>query len=475
MLKLHNSLTRRKEEFEPLNESFAGVYVCGPTVYGHSHLGHGKSYVSFDVLIRYLRYSGFRVRYVQNLTDVGHHVDDLDYGEDKVQKQARIEKLEPMEVAEKYIRSFFEDMDAMGLLRPDISPRASGHIPEQIALVESLLEKGHGYEVNGNVYFSVESFPGYGSLSGRKIDDLVSGARVEVETDKRDPRDFALWKDAGQSHILRWKSPWGWGYPGWHLECSAMAMRYLGETIDIHCGGLENIFPHHDSEIAQSEAATGKRFARFWLHNNMVTVDGQKMGKSLGNYTLLKDLFEKYDPMVVKLYILRSHYRSPLDFCDEGLSSARSGFERLVSFRSRLGSPSVSDSPSDAASELASGTESSFLTAMDDDLNTPTALASLFDMVRAGNSLLDERDEPADRALLARVLDGLAEEILGLELLSGSGKVQQAGVCEVMTHVRGVLRRNRLFSDADLMRSELEELGYVVKDLPDGESEVHPR
>ncbi len=475
MLKLHNSLTRRKEEFEPLNESFAGVYVCGPTVYGHSHLGHGKSYVSFDVLIRYLRYSGFRVRYVQNLTDVGHHVDDLDYGEDKVQKQARIEKLEPMEVAEKYIRSFFEDMDAMGLLRPDISPRASGHIPEQIALVETLLEKGHGYEVNGNVYFSVESFPGYGSLSGRKIDDLVSGARVEVETDKRDPRDFALWKDAGQSHILRWKSPWGWGYPGWHLECSAMAMRYLGETIDIHCGGLENIFPHHDSEIAQSEAATGKRFARFWLHNNMVTVDGKKMGKSLGNYTLLKDLFEKYDPMVVKLYILRSHYRSPLDFCDEGLSSARSGFERLVSFRSRLGSPSVSDSPSDAAKELASKAESSFLAAMDDDLNTPTALASLFDMVRAGNSLLDERDEPADRALLASVLDGLAEEILGLEFLSGSGKVQQAGLCEVMAHVRGVLRRNRLFSDADLMRSELEELGYIVKDLPDGESEVHPR
>jgi len=475
MLKLHNSLTRRKEEFEPLNSSFAGVYVCGPTVYGHSHLGHGKSYVSFDVLVRYLRYSGFKVRYVQNLTDVGHHVDDLDYGEDKVQKQARIEKLEPMEVAEKYIRSYFEDMDAMGLLRPDISPRASGHILEQIALVETLLEKGHAYEVNGNVYFSVESFPGYGSLSGRKIDDLVAGARVEVETDKRDPRDFALWKDAGQSHILRWKSPWGWGYPGWHLECSAMAMRYLGETIDVHCGGLENIFPHHDSEIAQSEGATGKQFARFWLHNNMVTVDGQKMGKSLGNFTLLKDLFEKYDPMVVKLYILRSHYRSPLDFCDEGLSSARSGFERLVSFRSRLGSSSVSDSPSDTASELASRTESSFLAAMDDDLNTPTALASLFDMVRAGNSILDDRDEPADRVLLAAVLDELAGEILGLELSSGSGKVQQAGLCEVMAHVRGILRRNHLFSDADLMRSELEELGYVVKDLPDGESEVQPR
>jgi cysteinyl-tRNA synthetase len=475
MLKLHNSLTRRKEKFEPLNASFAGVYVCGPTVYGHSHLGHGKSYVSFDVLVRYLRYSGFRVRYVQNLTDVGHHVGDLDYGEDKVQKQARIEKLEPMEVAEKYIRSYFEDMDAMGLLRPDISPRASGHIPEQIALVETLIEKGHAYEVNGNVYFSVESFPGYGSLSGRKIDDLVSGARVEIETDKRDPRDFALWKDAGQSHILRWKSPWGWGYPGWHLECSVMAMRYLGETIDVHCGGLENIFPHHDSEIAQSEAATGKQFARFWLHNNMVTVDGQKMGKSLGNYTLLKDLFEKYDPMVVKLYILRSHYRSPLDFSDEGLSSARSGFERLVSFRSRLGSSSVSDSPSDTAIELASSTESSFLAAMDDDINTPVALASLFDMVRAGNALLDEHDEPADRVLLASVLDRLAGEILGLELSSGSGKVQQAGLCEVMAHVRGILRRNRLFSDADLMRDELEELGYVVKDLPGGESEVQPR
>jgi len=324
----------------------------------------------------------------------------------------------------------------------------------------------------------VDSFPGYGNLSGRRIDELVAGARVEVEEDKRDPRDFALWKDAGDDHILRWRSPWGWGYPGWHLECSVMAMRYLGETIDIHGGGLENIFPHHESEIAQSEAATGKRFARFWLHNNMVTVDGQKMGKSLGNFTYLKDIFRDFDPMIVRLYILRSHYRSPLDFSGEGLSSARSGLERLVSFRGRLGdvAQETPDEASGEAAALCAKTGGSFLEAMDDDLNTPGALAALFDMVRGGNSLLDDGDTPADRRLMAELVDSLAGDVLGLDL-SGSGSSGDSveGLCRVLGEVRGVLRENRLFEAADRMRERLDELGYVVKDLPRGESEVRPR
>ncbi|MCK5841135.1 MAG: cysteine--tRNA ligase, partial [Candidatus Sabulitectum sp.] len=271
MLSLYNTMIRHKQEFTPLDPPFVGVYVCGPTVYGHSHLGHGKSYVSFDVLLRYLRYLDYKVRYVQNITDVGHLTDNADSGEDKLQKQARLEKLEPMEIAEKYTASYFHDMDLLGNLRPDISPRASGHVPEQIELVKTLMEKGHAYEVSGNVYFDVSSFPDYGKLSGRTGDDQKSGIRVCIADDKRNPRDFALWKNAGESHLLKWNSPWGWGYPGWHLECSAMAMRYLGETLDIHGGGLENVFPHHECEIAQSTGATGKEFVRYWMHNNMVT------------------------------------------------------------------------------------------------------------------------------------------------------------------------------------------------------------
>ena len=470
-MKLHNSLTGMKEEFQPLNPPYAGVYVCGPTVYGHSHLGHGKSYVSFDVLVRYMRYLGYKVRYVQNITDVGHLTDDADAGEDKIEKQARLEKLEPMQIAEKYTRSYFRDMDALNVLRPDISPRASGHIPEQIELIKTLLEKGHAYESGGSVYYSIASFPEYGKLSGRKVDDLVAGARVEIDGGKRDPRDFALWKKAGEDHILKWNSPWGWGYPGWHLECSSMSMRYIGETLDIHAGGLENIFPHHESEIAQSEGATGEQFARFWLHNNMVTVDGRKMGKSLGNFTLLRDIFEKYHPMVVRLYILRSHYRSPLDFSDEGLDSAESGFQRLVSFRDRLksGGEKAGGEPSKSSAELIDATAEEFRRAMDDDLNTPEALAALFELVRKGNALLDTDGTPADRRALAAVTDELAGEVLGLDLLeysSSGGDTEE--LCRVLAEARAVLRENGLYEAADRMRDQLEKLGYSVKDAANG-------
>lgn len=474
MLKLYNSLYRKKEEFKPLNPPFVGVYVCGPTVYGDSHLGHAKSYISFDVLIRYLRFLNFRVRYVQNITDVGHLTDNADQGEDKIQKQARLEKIEPMEMVENYIRSYFEDMDALDVLRPDISPRASGHITEQIELVKKLLEKGYAYGTDrGNVYFSVLSFPDYGKLSGRKIDELFSGVRVDAKSDKRDIRDFALWKNAEEEHLMKWNSPWGWGYPGWHLECSAMSNRYLGETIDIHGGGLENIFPHHESEIAQSESVNKKQFARFWMHNNMVTVDGRKMGKSLGNFITLKEIFQKYDPLVVRLYVLRSHYRSPLDFSDDGLFSARSGLERLQSFRSRSGETETDFeiSPSTEMSACIEEMRNIFFTAMDDDLNTPGALAAIFDFVRKCNTILDKIDLKDDKAAASRVLDELAGEILGLNLSgAGSEKHDILDIFRILSSVREVLRKNRLFEEADAMRRQLEESGCLVKDQPDGKS-----
>ncbi|PIE53162.1 cysteine--tRNA ligase [Candidatus Fermentibacteria bacterium] len=473
MLTLYNTLTRSKEQFEPLNPPFAGMYVCGPTVYGHSHLGHGKSYVSLDVLVRYLRYLGYKVRYVQNITDVGHLTDDADAGEDKLQKQARLEKLEPMEIAEKYTASYFRDMDALNVLRPDISPRASGHIPEQIEMVRKLIEKGHAYEVNGDVYFDVSSFSDYGKLSGRKGNEALSGSRVDTARGKRDPRDFALWKSAGDDHILRWNSPWGWGYPGWHLECSAMAMRYLGETVDIHCGGIENSFPHHECEIAQSEAVTGKPFVRYWVHNNMVTVEGQKMGKSLGNFTLLRDLFANWHPMVVRLYILRSHYRSPLDFSKEGLAGARSGLERLVSFRNRLGTPEAGE-PSEKVLELVKGTREAFENQLDDDLNTPGALAAVFDFVRSGNTILEGNPSDGDRRAMADLMDVLVTDVLGIVLESGGADNSAEALCAILGELRGYLRKNKLFAQADKMRDDLKKAGYSVQDLPGGVSRVVP-
>ena len=281
-LHVYNTLSRKKELFESLNPGFVGMYVCGPTVYGDAHLGHAKSYVSFDIIFRYLKYAGYQVRYIQNITDVGHLTDDGDAGEDKLLKQSLLERKDPMEIAEHYTYTYFRDMDALGVQRPDISPRATGHIPEQIQMIEILIQKGHAYESNGNVYFDVTSDKDYGKLSGRNIEEAESGTRVEAASDKKNPADFALWKKADDTHIMKWSSPWGIGYPGWHIECSAMSNKYLGESFDIHGGGLENQFPHHECEIAQSECAHDKPFVKYWLHNNMVTLNGQKMGKSLG-------------------------------------------------------------------------------------------------------------------------------------------------------------------------------------------------
>jgi cysteinyl-tRNA synthetase len=473
---IYNSLGRKKQQFEPLLPGIVSIYVCGPTVYGHAHIGHAKSYVSFDVVVRWLRHSGFRVKYVQNITDVGHLTDDADEGEDKIMKQARLEKTDPMEIAQFYTRSFYEDMDRLGVLRPNIAPLATGHIPEQIELVKSLLATGHAYEVNGNVYFSVASFPGYGKLSGRTDQDaLQSGMRVEVRSEKRSPSDFALWKKADESHMMKWQSPWSTGYPGWHLECSAMSMKYLGDTIDIHGGGMENRFPHHDCEIAQSEASTGKPYVRFWMHNNMVTVDGVKMGKSLKNSVNLKELFTEHDPLAIRFFILQSHYRSPLDFSLAAIRASTTGLDKLRQSLKR-----VKDSAPGTGSFDSEPFVQRFREAMDDDFNTPVAIASLFDFSKAINTALDRNEGISQTDLKAALLfmESAGTEVLGIlgpgEALHAieethSGK-SFSKVMEILIGLRTDARRNKDFALSDTIRDRLLEAGVEIKDTKEGTS-----
>ena len=478
-LHVYNTLTRRKEEFKPLHEGFVGMYVCGPTVYGDSNLGHAKSYVSFDVMVRYLRYLGYKVVYVQNVTDVGHLTDDADEGEDKIEKQSRIDRVHPMQIAETYTRSYFEDMDAMGVLRPDISPRASGHILEQIEIVEQLIRKGFAYETNGSVYFSVPAFAEYGKLSGRSFEDMEAGARVEVNPEKRHPADFALWKKAEPSHIMQWPSPWGKGYPGWHVECSAMSMKYLGESFDIHGGGLENQFPHHECEVAQSECATGKPFVKYWLHNNMVTTHGQKMGKSLGNSVSLKDAFKKYDPLVIRFFVLQSHYRSTLDFSDEAVKGAKTGYEKLINTVRNLSEEQAKGAVTgqgvaDAAIDLESY-KHRFVAAMDDDFNSSQAIAVLFDLARETNALLNlETKESASS--LGEILD-LFRELGGgvLGILPGGAVVRTASdeslepqLLQLLVDLRGEVRAQKLWALSDTIRDRLKQLHVTIEDRKDG-------
>jgi len=476
-LHVYNTLTRRKEEFVSLHPGFVGIYVCGPTVYDHAHIGHAKGYVSFDVIVRYLRYLGYKVRYVQNITDVGHLTDNADEGEDKILRRAAQERVQPMELVETYIRSYFEDMDALSVVRPDISPRASGHITEQIELVKTLLEKGFAYEVKGSVYFSVERFPEYGKLSGRRIEELEEGARVAVNPDKHNPADFALWKRAEPGHLLRWPSPWGWGYPGWHLECSTMAMKYLGETVDIRGGGLENIFPHNECEIAQSEAATGKRFARYWLHWNMVTVDGVKMGKSLDNFVTIKQALQDYPPAAIRFFILTSHYRSPVDFSEAALTGAAKGLERLHGtvrvIRAQL-QTAPSGEPDPLVEESLSRHRAQFLEAMDDDFNTAAAIGTLFDLNREVNAMLNAGSPLTQGTLTA--IDALYRELGGdilgiipkeMEHLAGGLDVP---LVELLIEVRHKLREAQNWELSDAIRSRLRELGIALEDQQEGTS-----
>ncbi|UCE99719.1 MAG: cysteine--tRNA ligase [Planctomycetota bacterium] len=483
-LKLHNSLTRTKEDFKPLKKGRVGIYVCGPTVYGHAHLGHAKSYVSFDVLVRYLRYLGYEVTYVQNITDVGHLTDDADEGEDKVVEAAKREKKHPMALAEYYTRSYFEDMDRLNCVRPDISPRASGHIIEQIELVKTLLEKGCAYEVNGSVYFDVSKFEEYGKLSGRKVDDMLAGARVEVSPDKKSAVDFALWKKAEPRHIMQWPSPWGTGYPGWHLECSVMAMKYLGNTIDIHGGGLENQFPHHECEIAQSEAANGVQFVRYWIHHNMVTVDGQKMGKSLDNFITLKQAFSgaherltrSYDPIAVRQLILNSHYRSPLDFSDAALFAAQSGYEKIsetVKAVRKVMGQAVEGKADEGITKQLKEVKDKFEAAMNDDLNTSIALSVLFDLVRLTNKVLEEETAKETLNAIDDLFSRLGGDVLGLVKeeypeVSGADAEMLERLVNVFVEQRSNAREREDFVAADALRDKLEEIGIILEDKPGG-------
>jgi cysteinyl-tRNA synthetase len=475
-LTVYNTLSRSVQPFTPLHGKHVTMYVCGPTVYGHSHLGHAKSYVSFDVIVRYLRFLGYTVLYVQNITDVGHLSDDADEGEDKILKQAAQDRVHPMQVAELYTRSYFEDMDALNVLRADICPRATGHITEQIAMVEDLLAKGFAYEANGSVYYDVAKFSGYGKLSGRTVEDLVAGHRIDVNPEKRHPADFALWKRAESGHILRWPSPWGEGFPGWHIECSAMSTKYLGESIDIHGGGLENQFPHHECEIAQTEGVTGKPFVKYWLHNNMVTVDGRKMGKSLGNFIALKDAFMRWRPQVVRFFILQSHYRSTLDFSDDALEGAARGFEKLANTLRNLREAlrNATDRGEPFGIELNSY-KTSFLTAMDDDFNTPQALAVLFDLAREVNQIHATGKNLAAQELRQAVafFEECGGTVLGLSFddhsrTSESDDNAVAKLMELLIAVRTDVRAQKLWVVSDKIRDGLTKIGFALEDKREG-------
>lgn len=475
-LVVYNYMTRREEEFKPIHDGFVSIYVCGPTIYDHAHIGHAKVYISFDTIVRYLRYLGYRVRYVQNITDVGHLTDDADQGEDKILKRAARDRVEPMELVENYMRSYFEDMDALNVGRPNISPRPSCHITEQIELARLLLEQGHAYEVNGSVYFDVASWPEYGKLSGRRVEDQEEGARLAINPEKRSPADFAVWKKAEPGHILRWPSPWSWGYPGWHLECSVMATKYLGQPFDIHGGGLENIFPHNECEIAQIEAATGERFCNYWLLNNMVTVDGVKMGKSLGNAIPIKEMLTRHDAMTIRFFVLGSHYRSQTDFSEAALEAAHRGLERLRSTVDLVGERlrrAAGEEPDPEWMAKLKQYEGRFREAMDADFNTPQAIATLFDLSREVNTLLNS-SQPLSRATLEAMGDlyrRLAGDVLGILAVD---RVQEADgnltdpLVRLLIEMRQEARQVREWARADAIRDRLAGMGILLEDGPDG-------
>lgn len=478
---LHNTLSRKRELFEPINPPFVGMYVCGPTVYGDPHLGHARPAITFDLLFRLLRYVGYRVRYVRNITDVGHLENDADSGEDKIAKKARLEQLEPMEVAGYYTRRYHTFMDQLGVERPSIEPLASGHIIEQIGMTRAILDAGYGYESNGSVYFDVEKYAQkhhYGALSGRNLDDMQSGGRSDdFQDEKRSSADFALWKKASPEHIMRWPSPWGEGFPGWHIECSAMSAKYLGEQFDIHGGGMDLVFPHHECEIAQSTAASGHGSARYWVHNNMMTIGGQKMGKSLGNFITLEELFtgshkllvQAYSPMTIRFFVLQAHYRSTLDFSNEALQAAEKGLDRLMKGAESLAKIKPAATSTVNPAEL----EARCRAAMDDDLNSPMVISALFDWVRLINQLVDGQQTitAADLETLAATVRRYAFDILGLrdEKAAGAcGKDYVTPLVEMLLEERLKARAAKDWAASDRIRDGLAAAGVRVKDGKEG-------
>jgi cysteinyl-tRNA synthetase len=469
-LQLYNTLTRTKEEFVPVTPGHAGIYYCGPTVYSDPHLGHARGPVIFDVLKRWLQHRSYQVRLVSNITDVGHLTDDADEGEDKLLQRAVLERVEPMELADRYFWAYEDAMARLNVLRPDITPRASGHITEQISLIQELMARGLAYESGGSVYFEVSKWDGYGALSGRDGEDQITGTRIAVRDEKRDPRDFALWKDAEPEHIMRWPSPWGEGYPGWHIECSAMSLKYLGSEFDIHGGGMDLVFPHHEAEIAQSQGA-GHAFARYWLHFNTITLAGEKMARSKDHFVLLSDLFSRFDPVDIRFYLLRSHYRSVMDFTDEGVKASAQGLRRLQDTFRLLLERQPGREPG-ARHELLDPFRQRFTLALNDDLNTPQALAALFDAAREINRELAGEPSPAYIAAARELFDDLFEGVLGLgSPVAGTVQHDSAvlgGVIELLLEQRDLARQERDFAGADRIRQRLTELGVIIEDTPEG-------
>ena len=479
-LVVYNTLSRKKEVFEPLHAPFVGMYVCGPTVYGDAHLGHARPAITFDLVFRYLQHLGYKVRYVRNITDVGHLEHDADEGEDKIAKKARLEKLEPMEVAQYYTDRYHTAMDALNVKRPSIEPRASGHIIEQIEVVEKLLEAGYAYESNGSVYFDVRKYNDatgkYGCLSGRVIDELLSTTReLDGQSEKNNTADFALWKNASPEHIMRWNSPWGVGFPGWHIECTAMGTKYLGETFDIHGGGMDLLFPHHESEIAQQTGITGHGPCKYWMHNNMITINGQKMGKSLGNFITLGEFFEgshnmlekAYSPMTIRFFILQAHYRSTVDFSNEALQAAEKGFGRLMQAYKTL----QKLQPAKASSVNVSEYRQKCYDAMNDDLNSPILIAHLFDITKVINSANDKKETltQADIDELKSIFNTFVFDILGLkDEQSGDNTVLLDGLISMILDVRQQAKSQKDWTTSDRIRDELQKLGVSIKDGKDG-------
>jgi len=477
---IYNSLNRKKEEFKPIVEGHVGMYVCGPTVYGDPHLGHARPGITFDVLFRYLKYLDYKVRYVRNITDVGHLENDADEGEDKIAKKARLEQLEPMEVVQYYTDRYHKFSDELNILKPSIEPRASAHIMEQIDMIEDIDKNGFAYEVNGSVYFDVEKYNSsykYGKLSGRNIEDMLENTReLDGQEDKKSSIDFALWKKAKPEHIMRWKSKWSDGFPGWHLECSAMSTKYLGEEFDIHGGGLDLQFPHHECEIAQSTAANGKESVRYWMHNNMITINGQKMGKSLGNFITLEELFtgnhklleQAYTPMTIRFFILQAHYRSTVDFSNEALQAAEKGLDRLLKAVETINKLPVSDK---STIEIKPMIDACF-DAINDDLNTPIAISKLFDGAKIINSVYagTEKLNIEDIEELKQFYNDIVFTILGLkqEQSSAGNNSLFDELVDMVLNLRLEAKANKDFALSDKIRDNLTNLGFEIKDKKDG-------
>ena len=485
--KIQNTLTRKKEIFQPIQSPFVGMYVCGPTVYGEPHLGHARPAIVFDVLFRYLKFLGYKVRYVRNITDVGHLENDADEGEDKIAKKARLEQLEPMEVAQFYLDKYHFAMDTLNVLRPSIEARASGHIMEQIAIVKKILDAGYAYVSNGSVYFDVQKYDKnyhYGILSGRKLEDMLSTTRdLDGQEEKRNSADFALWKKAAPEHIMRWESPWSDGFPGWHLECTAMSTKYLGVPFDIHGGGMDLMFPHHESEICQNRIATGQHAVKYWMHNNMITINGQKMGKSLGNFITLneffngishknaegKELVEKaYSPMTIRFFILQAHYSSTVDFSNEALQAAEKGMQKLFLSYSLIDKLKYSATSTENIGKLYADCQA----AIDDDLNTPMVIANLFEASKIINSAYDGKLMLTQENIneLKNLFDTFLFDILGMKYIpqSNANNGLDNQLMDIIIDLRKQAKLNKDYASADAIRDKLAAIGVEIKDTKDG-------